>query len=164
MQPGTLRRLTTLLAGACLGLAVWWFLDHAATARHVPAGPRGSATAAPEHPAPIPASVAASRPSGAPDPEALLHELEALAVDDKPRALARALEADHDLPAAGMFAEARRAFIVTLFVDMQRMPEARERAREFMRSYPNSRYLPLVQGVTGVHPRPRPSELRDARR
>lgn len=164
MQPRTLRRLITLLGGACFAITVWWFLDRAAPASDAPAGPRGSATAAPGRPAPITASVAASRGSAVPDPEALLHELEALAVNDKSRALTRALEADHDLPTIGVFAEARRAFIVTLLVDMQRMSEARERAREFTRSFPTSRYLPLVQGVTGVHPRPRPSELRDARR
>jgi hypothetical protein len=164
MDPGTLRRLITVLGGAGLGIAVWWFVGSAAPAVHAAAAPSHSPTARAGDPVPITARVAPPRTSAAPDPEALLHELEALAVNDKPRALALALVADDDLPAAGVFAEARRAFIVTLLVDSQRMSEARERARQFTRSYPNSRYLPLVQGVTGVHPRPRPSELRDARR
>jgi hypothetical protein len=94
----------------------------------------------------------------------LLRELEPLAVSDKPRALELALAADTQLPVTGVLAEARRALIVTLLVDTARMNEARERARWFMRAYPDSRYLPLIQGVTGLHPRPRPSELRDARR
>jgi hypothetical protein len=164
MEPGTLRRLITVLGGAGLAIAVWWFVGSAAPAARARAGPSNSEIPRAGRAAPITASVAAARNSTAPDPESLLHELEALAVNDKPRALAVALSADDHLPAAGVLAEARRAFIVTLLVDLQRMSEARERAREFTRSYPTSRYVPLVQGVTGVHPRPRPSELRDARR
>lgn len=100
--------------------------------------------------------------SSAPDAEQLLRELEPLSITDKPLALSRALTADARLSPAGVLAEARRALIVTLMVDTERMPEARERAREFMRRYPQSRYLPLVQGTTGIHPRPTPSQLRDA--
>ena len=99
----------------------------------------------------------------APDAEQVLRELEPLSITDKPLALSRALAADARLSPAGVMAEARRALIVTLMVDTARMPEARERAREFMRRYPKSRYLPLVQGTTGIHPRPTPSQLRDAR-
>jgi len=40
---------------------------------------------------------------------------------------------------------------------------ARARTRKFIAEYPTSRYLPLVQGVTGIHPRPSPSQMRDAR-
>jgi hypothetical protein len=118
----------------------------------------------PARPALVPASIVASSIAAEPHEQRLLHELEPLAVTDKARALALALEADQKLPHSGIFAEARRALIVTLLVDLQRMPEARQRARDFSRSFADSRYLPLVQGVTGVHPRPRPSELRDARR
>jgi hypothetical protein len=99
----------------------------------------------------------------APDAEQLLRELEPLSITDKPLALSRALAADARLSPAGVMAEARRALIVTLMVDTERMPEARVRAREFIRRYPQSRYLPLVQGTTGIHPRPTPSQLRDAR-
>jgi hypothetical protein len=115
-------------------------------------------------PALVPASIATSSVTAEPKEQRVLRVLEPLAVTDKSRALALALEADETLPASGIFAEARRALIVTLLVDLQRMPEARQRAREFSRSFGESRYLPLVQGVTGVHPRPRPSQLRDARR
>jgi hypothetical protein len=97
------------------------------------------------------------------DAETVLRRLEPLSVTEKPRALALALEADARLPPSGVFAEARRALIVTLLVDLDRVSEARARARQFTVEYPASRYLPLVQGVTGVHPRPRPSQLRDAR-
>ncbi len=120
-----------------------------------------------EAPRPKQAVAKASTPAAAPalpDPERLLRELEPLAVTDKPRALALALAADATLPADGVMAEARRALIVTLMVDTDRMSDARERARAFIRQYPDSPYLPIVKGTTGVHPRPRPSEMRDAQR
>jgi hypothetical protein len=110
-----------------------------------------------------PRAEVAPLPSAARSDEELLRELEQLSVTDKPRALSLALAEDERLSPFGVMAEARRALIVTLMVDLGRMPDARARAREFMRSYPDSRYSPLVQGVTGIHPRPRPSELRDAR-
>jgi hypothetical protein len=122
-----------------------------------------------ETPAPPPktetiaAAVAQSPIPPTPDAEQLLRELEPLSITDKPLALARALAADGTLSPEGVMAEARRALIVTLMVDTDRMPAARERAREFIRRYPESRYLPLVQGTTGIHPRPTPSQLRDAR-
>jgi hypothetical protein len=112
---------------------------------------------------PLTAAVAPAAHGAVEPAEQLLRELEPLAVSDKPAALARALAADAQLPAQGVMAEARRALIVTLMVDTERISEARVRALEFIRKYPDSRYLPLVKGVTGVHPRPRPSELRDAR-
>jgi hypothetical protein len=165
MHGRTLRRLLTLLSGACLGVGVWWLFFHrAAPQGHAPTSVASSTQAPLALPAPIPASVAPARPDTDFEAEAVLRELEPLAVHDKPRALALALDADARLPAAGVFAEARRALIVTLLVDLQRTAEARDRAREFTRNYQKSRYLPLVQGVTGFHPRPRPSELRDARR
>lgn len=123
----------------------------------------------PETPSPplktetIAAAVVQSPVSSAPDAEQLLRELEPLSITDKPLALERALAADARLSSEGVMAEARRALIVTLMVDTERMPAARERAREFIRRYPESRYLPLVQGTTGIHPRPTPSQLRDAR-
>jgi hypothetical protein len=94
--------------------------------------------------------------------EAVLRQLEPLAVTDKPRALELALAADRRLPESGIMAEARRALIVTLLVDTQRMAEARSRAREFFRLYATSRYVPLVRGVTGLHARPTPRESREA--
>jgi hypothetical protein len=44
--------------------------------------------------------------------------------------------------------------IITLLVDLGRMDEARARVDRFLEAYPNSRYRPLVQGKTGIHPRP----------
>jgi hypothetical protein len=114
-------------------------------------------------PPPLTAAITPAAQRAVDPAEQLLRELEPLAVFDKPAALARALAADARLPAQGMMAEARRALIVTLMVDTERISEARVRALEFIKQYPDSRYLPLVKGVTGVHPRPRPSELRDAR-
>lgn len=113
-------------------------------------------------PTPSRAMSAPSEPEA--EAETNLRELERLSLTDKPRALALAREADAKLPSHGVMAEARRALIVTLLVDSNQWREARERTRDFASRYPTSRYLPLVQGVTGVHPRPRPSELRDARR
>jgi hypothetical protein len=104
----------------------------------------------------------ASIPAAA-DDEALLRELERLSATDKPLALARALEADRAGQATGSLAEARRALVVTLLVDLERWSEARVRARDFIALYPESRYRRLVQGATGIHPRPRPSEAPDAR-
>jgi hypothetical protein len=119
-----------------------------------PPAPKIETIAAAGHPSPLPP---------VPDAEQLLRELEPLSITDKPLALSRALTADAQLSPSGVMAEARRALIVTLMVDTERMPEARERAREFIRRYPQSRYLPLVQGTTGIHPRPTPSQSRDAR-
>jgi hypothetical protein len=44
--------------------------------------------------------------------------------------------------------------IITLLVDLGRMDEARERALAFIKAYPKSSYRPLIQGKTGIHPRP----------
>jgi hypothetical protein len=43
---------------------------------------------------------------------------------------------------------------ITLLVDLGEMEEARARTRRFIELHPESRYRPLVQGVTGIHPRP----------
>jgi hypothetical protein len=86
--------------------------------------------------------------------DALLHQLARLNVTDKPRALALALEADDAYPGTGVRAEARRAMIITLLVDLDRMDEARQRVRLYLEAYPDSRYLPLIEGKTGIHPRP----------
>ncbi len=112
---------------------------------------------------PIAAAVDTSAAPELLDEQASLRVLASLSVSDKPRALELAFEADAKLPPEGVLAEARRALIVTLLVDTGRMAEARIRARKFIAEYPTSRYLPLVQGVTGIHPRPTPSQMRDAR-
>ena len=158
------------LAGAFVLLGcglLGWFAWRASRSGHEPgvaALQPAASLASPLRQAPLLSAGVAPAAHRAADPaEQLLREVEPLAVADKPAALARALAADAQLPAHGVMAEARRALIVTLMVDTQRMSEARDRAHEFIRRYPDSRYLPLVKGVTGIHPRPRPSELRDAR-
>lgn len=82
------------------------------------------------------------------------NELESLKKSDKKRALAYALQGEDWYSEQGKPAEARRAMIVTLLVDLGRMEEARDRTRSFIELYPNSPYRRLVQGVTGIHPRP----------
>lgn len=81
-------------------------------------------------------------------------ELEKLQRTDKENALVFALKGDEWYSPTGKPAEARRAMIVTLMVDLGRMEEARVRTRDFISQYPNSPYRRLVQGVTGIHPRP----------
>lgn len=81
-------------------------------------------------------------------------KLEALKKTDKKRALAYAFQGEEWYAEAGKPAEARRAMIVTLMVDLGQMEQARERSRDFIKLYPDSPYRRLVQGVTGIHPRP----------
>ncbi|HEX2733163.1 MAG TPA: hypothetical protein VHM70_16245 [Polyangiaceae bacterium] len=83
-----------------------------------------------------------------------LRELEALSLTDKQAALLLVEQGEQWYPSQGRAAEARRAMRVTLLVDLGRMPEARRFTREFIEQYPTSSYRPLVQGVTGIHPRP----------
>jgi hypothetical protein len=155
----------TLLTVCLLGAAAWLLLTRPAApparATFVPAVERTVSTnAAPT----LAAGFAPPAPTlPQPDDEALLRQLEPLAVTDKPRALELALAADRRLPEGGVMAEARRALIVTLLVDTQRMAEARSRAREFFRLYATSRYVPLLRGVTGLHSRPTPRQSHDAR-
>ncbi len=87
-------------------------------------------------------------------PEEYWRELEDLQRTDKARALAYALQGDEWYPDTGKPAEARRAMIITLQVDLGQMSEARERTRDFIKLYPGSPYRPLIQGATGIHPRP----------
>jgi hypothetical protein len=150
------------VALAALGLH-WLGREPPSLPRVSGAPPSASAPVAPPEHALLATHVEPERALPALDAEASLREIDALSRTDKPRALELALEADRRLPPVGVMAEARRAVIVTLLAELDRLSEARARARNFGAEYPNSRYLPLVQGVTGVHPRPRPSELRDAR-
>lgn len=158
-----------LAAGALGAMLLGWLYLPSREAKPSPTVTRLEAPSPPPAalPRPLTETVTAAvvpRPSEpAPDAERLLRELELLSVTDKPQALQRALAADAQLSPNGIFAEARRALIVTLLVDTDRMAEARARAREYIARYPQSRYLPIVQGTTGIHPRPTPSQLRDAR-
>lgn len=83
-----------------------------------------------------------------------MHELMQLESTDKESALALARRGETWYPSNGRAAEARKALIVTLLADLNRMDEARGLARAFMAAFPGSEYLPLVQGATGIHPRP----------
>ncbi|HEY5961409.1 MAG TPA: hypothetical protein VIV60_32850, partial [Polyangiaceae bacterium] len=70
------------------------------------------------------------------------------------RALELALAGDRWYSDRGRPAEARRAMIVSLLVDTGNMSEARVWTRRFIEQYPESSYRPMVQGKTGIHPRP----------
>jgi hypothetical protein len=98
--------------------------------------------------------VASTSPQQPASEDAFLQRLLELNRTDKPRALELARRGEGWYSDEGVRAEARKAMIVTLLVDLGHMSEARTEARELIRRYPESRYLPLVQGVTGIHPRP----------
>lgn len=100
------------------------------------------------------ATIQAARPMEPPTEEEFLRRLDELNASDKSRALAWAREGADWV--TGVAAEAREAMIITLLVDLNRMGEARASVREFIAAHPDSPYRPLVQGVTGVHPRPGP--------
>jgi hypothetical protein len=132
----------------------------AAPPRHEPTPTLHSAAAAPvlsSQPARAPFAAAANLGFEQPaSPQLYWRELERLERENQERALAYALAGDEWYPDVGRPAEARRAKIVTLLVDLHRMSEARERTRKFIEAYPASPYRRLVQGVTGIHPRPGP--------
>jgi hypothetical protein len=86
--------------------------------------------------------------------EAFWDELTRLRAIDKAQALKYALLGEQWYGSVGRPAEARGAMIVSLLVDLNRMEEARSRTREFIEAYPNSNYRIMVQGLTGIHPRP----------
>lgn len=85
--------------------------------------------------------------------EAALREASRLNAMDKPGALQLILDAEDRFPESP-YAEPRRALRITLLIDLGRMEEARALVRPFLERYPKSEYGPLVQGVTGIHPRP----------
>lgn len=114
-----------------------------------------SGTAKASSPVPAPASAQAPGELAKPDTEdAFLRELERLHMTDKPRALAFAKKGEEWYASTGRPAEARKAMIVTLLVELGDMEEARNLTRRFIDAYPESEYRPLVQGLTGIHPRP----------
>ena len=95
------------------------------------------------------------RSSGKPDSErSYFRELARLDGVDKPAALTLARQGDDWYPSTGVNAEARKAMAITLLVDLGNMEEARRETRAFIARFPQSSYRPLVQGVTGIHPRP----------
>jgi len=86
--------------------------------------------------------------------EAYVRELSRLHATDEAAALDYAKKGDAWYASTGPLAEARKAMTVTLLVDLGNMDEARRMTRAFIAAFPNSPYLPLVEGVTGIHPRP----------
>ncbi len=82
-----------------------------------------------------------------------LEELRKSAPED---ALAWLGHGDEWYGAEGEQAEARTAMRVTVLVDLGRMSEARAVTRRFIVEHPESPYRRLVQGMTGIHPRPGP--------
>lgn len=83
-----------------------------------------------------------------------LRELSRLRLTDRHRALELVRSGAHWYSSHGERAAARQAMGITLLVDVGEMEEAREAARRFIATHPTSAYRPLVQGVTGIHPRP----------
>jgi hypothetical protein len=93
--------------------------------------------------------------SDAPLPEReYFQQLQELNHSDKRAALTLVEKGEQWYSSTGQLAEARRALRVTLLVDLGQMAEARRLTREYLERYPDSPYSRLVQGVTGIHPRP----------
>jgi hypothetical protein len=85
---------------------------------------------------------------------AYLRELSRLHATDGARALLYARQGDVWYSNTGTAAEARKAMAITLLVDLGKIDQARRETRAFIAAFPDSPYRPLVQGVTGIHPRP----------
>lgn len=92
------------------------------------------------------------------DADEYLRRLSELSMNHKEEALLFARQEGATFGQVGLTAEARDAMAVTLLVDLGRMEEARAAVRRFVTNFPASRYRALVQGVTGIHPRPGPPE------
>jgi hypothetical protein len=150
-----------LLVGSIASAGLWSLQRRTAPA---PSAKERDSTREPEPLPAMPVDSAASLPPAPPEvlleaaapasEEEASREVARLNVTDKPRALALALRADAAYPSTGVYAEARRAMIITLLVDLDRMEEARQRVYHYLDMYPGSPYIPLVEGKTGIHPRP----------
>lgn len=114
-------------------------------------GGGSKATVAPA--APKTAAPALERPASE---EEYFQRLDALRSSAPADALAWVERGQEWYGSEGKYAEARTAMQVTLLVDLSRMPEARAITRKFILEHPDSPYRPLMQGVTGIHPRPGP--------
>lgn len=118
-----------------------------------PASPPTSPPLPPTNEPPAPPAVP-SEPERPESEEAFLRQLQRLHLTDKAAALELALRGEDWYSDEGPLAEARKAMIVTLLVDLDRMSEARAEVRRFIERYPESPYRPMLQGKTGIHPRP----------
>jgi hypothetical protein len=151
-----------LAIGVCFTL--WWWPSEPKLRQRVQLEAIGPLPSAPASPPAVPAVAvqqteelftAGTAWPAAPFTESdYLQQLRALNKSDKSAALLLVEQGEQWYRDHGPAAEARRAMRVTLLVDLGRMPEARSFAREFIGKYPESPYRPLVQGVTGIHPRP----------
>lgn len=169
-----MRRKTAVATGTLLAGAVLWLLvrgsdsQKSSTPRQRPA----ATSEAPKPPLPmsavasveaaIPAAAPRVPPSRSPYPseDDYLRAIEQLNATDKPRALELVQQGEQWYPNSGVRTEAREAMGITLLVDLGEMEEARVRTRRFIAQHPESPYRPLVQGVTGIHPRPSVSSNR----
>jgi hypothetical protein len=154
-------RIAALGAVVAIAIAVALLRhDHATPARDRPQpADEANAAAASTGTAPAsPARLAARAPAATLQRPAtedeFMHQLMQLESTDKEGALALARRGEAWYSSSGKAGEARKAMIVTLLADLNRMDEARELAHAFMAAFPGSEYLPLVQGATGIHPRP----------
>lgn len=163
---GTLRlsfrsSAAVLFAAALLGFALFAWPETAPAVRERgPTAARAPETSRPTKNSSVFLSGAAPTSKSSPDQtrvstaEQYLRQLDALSRSDKAAALKLAQKPAEGFPEHGVLAEAREALSITLLVDLGRMAEARDEVRRFIQSHPQSRYRPLVQGVTGIHPRP----------
>lgn len=103
---------------------------------------------------PKPAPPAPAEPERPESEEDFLRQLQSLHWTDKAAALKLARQGEDWYSEEGPAAEARKAMIATLLVDLGRMNEARAEVRRFIERYPDSPYRPMLQGKTGIHPRP----------
>jgi hypothetical protein len=162
----------TLITGSGIMLAVGLVIVWLRTPRepgqaHVASGAESALDAAPMAPSPPlespsvrapttaePAPARAALDSKPADENAYLHAVWELHDTDKPRALELVRKGDAWYSNHGVAAEARKAMAITLLVELGQMEPARAEVRRFITAYPDSRYLPMVEGVTGIHPRP----------
>lgn len=163
------KKLFAIAGGAMGALALCvlllWRLDGrplrpSPTARTEPATaanqPSGGSSAKPNDGQPQIASQTPGEPSEreAPPERDYFVRLQSLYRTDKEAALEWARSGEDWYGDASPHTDARRAVAITALVDLGRMKQARREVREFIERHPDSRYRPLVQGVTGIHPRP----------
>ncbi len=157
-------RLTAALTATSVAIAVWllWTSVNAEEQKSHERAPVAD-VAADSDPAQPPrhaqdtsllAATAPRQPTNIAQLNNSLRTLEQIAATDKQKALDYAQDTAELFPETGVQAEARSAKEITLLVELDRMSEARQLVHKFIKTHPDSRYRPLVQGVTGIHPRP----------
>lgn len=110
--------------------------------------------------APVHAEASSAAPGPAPPSDVApaehdyLTRLKDLRTTDRRAALAWIERGDAWYAPTGRAAEARSATRITVLVETGDMKRARRLTREFIERFPESPYRRLVQGQTGIHPRP----------